>query len=132
MGEDPLKRRKRGIFKTYSKVRFAYLDTLKYKEKNKTLISITEDNTQNALLLYTSLEQHTDPEFEKALYSGVTETGVLISPCRFKMSPCRISSAAQLLVFPMFKEKKKKLFKDISMGLMVALIKVSLDLFIDA
>lgn len=49
------------------------------------------------------------------------------------MLPCRISSAAQLLVFPMFKEKKKKkLFKDISMGLMEALIKVSLDLFIDA
>lgn len=72
-------------------------------------MNLTEDNTQNALLLYTSLQ--TAPGHwvsEKALYGGVTETGVLISPWRFKMSPCRISSAAQLLVFPMFKEKKKK------------------------
>ena len=52
-----------------------------------------------------------DTVLEKALYSGVTETGVLISPCKFKMSPCRISSAAQLLVFPMFKEKKKNSLK---------------------
>lgn len=76
-----------------------------------------------------------DTVLEKALYSGVTETGVLISPCKFKMSPGRISSAVQLLVFLMFKEKKNKkknLLKDISMELMEALNKVSLDLFIDA
>ena len=75
-----------------------------------------------------------DTVLEKALYSGVTETGVLISPCKFKMSPGRISSAVQLLVFLMLKEKKtkKNLLKDISMELMEALNKVSLDLFIDA
>ena len=75
------------------------------------------------LTVYPTGQQHAGADVQRRLHTvGRTWTRILMSPCRLKISQCRISPAAGLLVFLVLKGKKK-LSKDISRGLIGGLKK---------